>query len=317
MKEIEQPVITIKGIGEKTASALNLAGIFSVHDLLMHYPKDYDLLEERTKIVDLVENNRQMIRATVLQKARVLRTGKMTIITVSIGDESGIATLVYFRMPYISKILLPGKEYYFRGKVRLENNQYKMYQPVIFSVEDYQRKIGRLLPLYELPAGISNSFFIKTIQKLLQHALQDQARGINWYEEYLPDGMLERLGYQSYLYALSQLHAPDSYELLQEARKRLVFDEFFVFLWKRNATSNRNAVTSTQAPWVMTAQVGRAIERLPYSLTNSQQKVLEEMICEVTSGHRMNRLLQGDVGSGKTIVAMLLMLLIRCTKKHQ
>ena len=306
--QLNSAITTIKGIGEKTADSFAKMGVYTVGDILLRFPRtyvQYPIMEAVDYISTLPEGMHAILAR--VKKAPVVRSGRRMQVTVL--DISGRGTdasmpgvqvqLIWYRMPYIKNSLKPGHEYVFYGKVITKNGRYLMEQPVIYEVEQYQTMEERFLPVYSLTAGITNNLMIKTIRAALT---EDTLLA-----EPLPSEVRQAYQLCEYNYAIKQIHFPDSMDTLITARKRLVFDEFFLFImgmqYQREKKQREPNAFSYQDPQF----VQGLIEKLPYELTGAQKKALAEVQENMAGAYVMQRLIQGDVGSGKTIVAFLAM----------
>ena len=306
--QLNSAITTIKGIGEKTADSFAKMGVYTVGDILLRFPRTYvqHPIMEAVDYISTLPEEMHAILARV-KKAPVVRSGRRMQVTVL--DISGRGTdasmpgvqvqLIWYRMPYIKNSLKPGHEYVFYGKVITKNGRYLMEQPVIYEVEQYQTMEERFLPVYSLTAGITNNLMIKTIRAALT---EDTLLA-----EPLPSEVRQAYQLCEYNYAIKQIHFPDSMDTLITARKRLVFDEFFLFImgmqYQREKKQREPNAFSYQDPQF----VQGLIEKLPYELTGAQKKALAEVQENMAGAYVMQRLIQGDVGSGKTIVAFLAM----------
>lgn len=306
--QLNSAITTIKGIGEKTADLFAKMGVYTVGDILLRFPRTY-VQYPIMEAVDYISTLPEAMHAILarVKKAPVVRSGRRMQVTVL--DISGRGTdasmpgvqvqLIWYRMPYIKNSLKPGHEYVFYGKVITKNGRYLMEQPVIYEVEQYQTMEERFLPVYSLTAGITNNLMIKTMRAALT---EDTLLA-----EPLPSEVRQAYQLCEYNYAIKQIHFPDSMDTLITARKRLVFDEFFLFImgmqYQREKKQREPNAFSYQDPQF----VQGLIEKLPYELTGAQKKALDEVQENMAGAYVMQRLIQGDVGSGKTIVAFLAM----------
>lgn len=306
--QLNSAITTIKGIGEKTADSFAKMGVYTVGDILLRFPRtyvQYPIMEAVDYISTLPEGMHAILAR--VKKAPVVRSGRRMQVTVlDISGRGADASmpgvqvqLIWYRMPYIKNSLKPGHEYVFYGKVITKNGRYLMEQPVIYEVEQYQTMEERFLPVYSLTAGITNNLMIKTIRAALT---EDTLLA-----EPLPSEVRQAYQLCEYNYAIKQIHFPDSMDTLITARKRLVFDEFFLFImgmqYQREKKQREPNAFSYQDPQF----VQGLIEKLPYELTGAQKKALAEVQENMAGAYVMQRLIQGDVGSGKTIVAFLAM----------
>ena len=298
---ITAPITTIKGIGDKTAQTFEKLNIHTIEDILFHFPRTYFRYPEAIKIEEIenLQEGMTAIRATI-KKTPVSRNARsMHVTTLIIGEAPKKLELVWFRMPYVKNTLQFGREYVFYGKMIVKNKRWVMEQPIIYEVPKYEAIEGLLQPVYGLTSGVTNNLITKTIKTILSD--------VELVQDYIPLEVRRRYGLCEYNYALKQIHFPDTMDNLMEARRCLVFHEFFLFLMgiqyqKEKKSKDPNGFVFRQDNFVQDC-----IEKLPYSLTNAQKNALQDIEKDMDSPYVMQRLVQGDVGSGKTIVAFLAM----------
>lgn len=305
MGEIKMATITeVKGIGEKTAKNLEKLDVFTVEDMLFHFPRNYFQYPEAISI-DKIEQMQEGMLAirTIVKRSPIGRARKnMHITSLTIGDAPKKLELVWFRSPYIKHSIQIGKEYVFFGRMSIKNKRWVMEQPVIYTPEKYEEIAGMLQPVYALCAGITNHLLIKTIKSILSD--------MDLQTDYLPFYIRKKYGLCDYNYALKQIHFPDAMENLIEARRCLVFHEFFLFIMQIQYQKEKKVKALNEFVFQKNSFIKDCIQKLPYPLTNAQKKALQEIQTDMDSPFVMQRLIQGDVGSGKTIVAFLSM--VRC-----
>lgn len=293
-------IIRLKGIGEKTAKLFYRIGIHTTEDLLLYYPRDYQTFAPPVKIG---ETSTEEVVTLELFLPSSFQWKKVRNLSIGSGigsDGENRIAITYFNMPYLKSRLVAGSSYLFRGKIKKENGKFHMDQPKIFTWDEYREKMGQLQPCYSLTAGLTNRTVIKAVEQALIGCEE---------EEYLPEDILREYGLIAKSRAVSWIHFPKDQSQLLEARKRLVFDEFFFFLLSVRRLKEYNEALDTDYPMIETAWTKRLIEGLPYRMTNAQMKVWKEIESDLVSGRCMNRLVQGDVGSGKTVLAFLALLL--------
>lgn len=299
---IEQTSIKeIKGVGEKTQKLFEKVGIYTVGDLIRYYPRGYDVYEEATPISEVEEGHIQTVSGAVFGKVQVSGTRNMQVTTAHIKDLTGTIQVIWFRMPFLRNTLKSGQPVILRGKVTRRRNCLVMEHPELFCPPDkYDEKLNTLQPIYGLTAGLSNN----TVMKAVKQALE----GLNLSKESLPEEL--RLKYQlaEYNYAVRGIHFPEDKEVFYHARKRLVFEEFLSFILSLRKLKTSNERMSNEYVMEEHPAVKELIRKLPYQLTNAQTKVWQEISENMKSDTVMSRLVQGDVGSGKTIVAVLALL---------
>ncbi len=296
----QEPVTSLKGIGEKTGALFRKLGIETVDDLLHDYPRGYDAYEPPTLIEAAREGEILAVSGALLKTASVRRFKQVELTLASVKDKSGVMQLTWYHMPYLRATLKMGKRFVFRGKVVKKGNRLEMEQPEIFSPEDYERVMGSMRPVYGQTKGLGNKAIVRAMEEAFAHHEIEQ--------EYLPEELRSRYELAEYNYALEHIHFPADRAELLTARKRLVFDEFFFFLMavrrlKEKRQDQRSAFVMHHVEAVDELEV-----HLPYALTAAQKRTLTEVQRDLESGLVMNRLVQGDVGSGKTVIAILALL---------
>lgn len=295
------PITEIKGVGEKAKALYAKIDVTNVGELLAHYPRDYETFSLPVPVDRAAPGEICAVHAAVAGIPNQKKIRNLTILNVNVRDESGGMQLTFFNMPFLKKTLKPGGYYVFRGLVQTRGAAKIMEQPKIYSLEDYRRQCGQLMPRYALTKGLTN----QAVQKAMRQAL-------TFYEfeaEYYPPKLLERYRLASAREALCNVHFPPDYDSLKSARRRLVFDEFFGFLLMLRKNKELAEELENSYPMLETADTVRFLEQLPFPLTRAQKRVWGELREDMAGPHCMNRLIQGDVGSGKTIVAVLALLM--------
>lgn len=300
----QEPVTSLKGIGEKTAGLFARLGIYTVEDLLHDYPRAYDAYEEPVPVGRLQENTTAAVAGQLLKTPSVRRFKNIQVIVATVKDMTGSLQLTWYNMPYLRNTLQMGQFLVFRGRAAKKGGRLTMEQPEIFTPEAYEAVRDSMQPIYGQTKGLGNKAIVRAVAQALEQRQLER--------EYLPSSLREKYELAEYNYAVEHIHFPSSRQELLFARKRLVFDEFFFFLLavrrlKEKRQDSRSSFVMRHAP-----QVDQLIEALPYSLTEAQNKVLKEVSRDLESGLVMNRLIQGDVGSGKTIIAVLALLQTAC-----
>lgn len=289
----------IKGIGAKTEELFHKLGVYTVGDILLHYPRNYVLYPEAKNVDEVTEGETAAVIGRVLKSPVVRRTRSMPITVTSIGAMGVEVELVWFRMPYIKNNISPGNTYVFYGKVQKKNGRLVMEQAVIYSQEQYAAMENVFLPVYGLTGGVSNNLVTKTVRAAL---LEE-----NLFRDYLPTSVRDKYQLCEYNYAIKQIHFPDDMDTLITARKRLVFDEFFLFILSMQYHKEKRIKDENIFEFQDNSFTDDLIANLPYELTDAQKKALADVKGDMRSPYVMQRLIQGDVGSGKTIIAFLAM----------
>ena len=297
-----QSLRTLKGVGEKTEKLFQKVGIYDTDDLLHYYPRNYDEYETPVDIAELKEETVQAVSAAVCSGVYVNSVRGRQIISVNIADQSGKFPVGWFNLPYLKKTLRKGSWFVFRGRIVRKQGKLEMEHPEIFTPSAYEEILHNLQPIYGLTAGLSNKTVVKMVTQLLE-TLPMQS-------EYLPEELKERYRLADINYALKTIHFPKNKEELLVSRKRLVFDEFLLFIISVRRMKEKAEETPNCFPVKETWLTEEVIERLPYSLTNAQLNAWHEIERDLAGRTMMSRLVQGDVGSGKTILAFLAMFLV-------
>lgn len=297
----DTPVINVKGVGEKTQKLFQKLNILTVGELLRSYPRDYEIFGEPVKIIGAVPGEVCAVYAAVSGIPNEKKVRKLTILNVNISDETGMLGLTFFNMPFLKKVLKPGGFYVFRGTVQSRGSSRVMEQPRIFSLEDYRKQTNCLNPKYSLTKGLTDKTFRKTVQQALTH--------YTFEDEYYPEEILAEYELAGEQWAIETVHFPPDRDSLARARKRLVFDEFFSFLFLLRQNKRFSDGLENRYRMFETADTVRFLEQLPFPLTGAQKKVWQEIRDDLGGNYCMNRLIQGDVGSGKTILAVLSLLM--------
>ena len=296
------PVNRIKGVGEKTAALFGKINVYPVDDLIRHYPRDYETYDAPVSIRETSPGNVHAVYGQITAIPNVKKVRNLSILNAILKDDNGDSIqLTFFNMPFLKKVLKPGGFYLFRGLVQQRGTHKFMEQPRMFTWDEYRQKSGRLLPRYALTKGLTN----QTVQKSVAQALEYYPPE----KEYLPQMILQKYPMLSHREAVYALHFPESREELLTARNRMVFEEFFSFLLVLRKNKELAAKTENHFPMYETADTVRFLEQLPFPLTKAQKKVWGELREDMGSPYAMNRLIQGDVGSGKTILAVLALLM--------
>lgn len=295
------PMIELKGVGEKSQKLFAKIGVQTVGELIAHYPRDYETFHNPVPVAEAAPGEVCAVFASVSGIPNQKKVRNLVILNVTIKDTSGAMQLTFFNMPFLKKVLKPGGFYIFRGLVQTRGAIKVMEQPKIYSSEDYHRQTEVLQPRYALTKGLTN----QAVQKAMKQALSFY----DFEEEYYPPEILKKYELPSCQEALCAIHFPESQDFLAAARKRIVFDEFFSFLLLLRKNKELGAGLANEYPMFETADTVRFLEQLPFSLTSAQKKVWQEIRDDMGGSCCMNRLIQGDVGSGKTIVAVLALLM--------
>ncbi|MDR0930374.1 MAG: ATP-dependent DNA helicase RecG [Clostridiales bacterium] len=294
---LSQPISILKGVGAAKQKQLNNLGVYTIGDLLNTYPRDY---QDRSKItsIDEISAEEVIAKKSITIKATPASSvinsplpNKKSIQRLKVTDEGGDIDIIWFNQPYLTKHFSTSREYYFYGKVELQGSKIVMISPEI-----EHNPTEDILPIYPLTHGIKQ-FFIRNCMR--------QAMGyITAITETLPPDIITKynlIGKQS---AIKNIHFPLDFNAFADARRRLAFDEIYEYLTNIKQLKNNN---SAKYNTPISADLTPFYNRLKFTLTNAQKKAIDDIAKDLASKRAMNRLLQGDVGSGKTVCAMAAM----------
>ena len=295
------PLHTLKGVGPKTEALFARLGIIDTDSLIHYYPRTYDIYEAPAEIRSLEESTVAAITATVTTGVYINKVRNLQVVTTTVADQTGRLPVTWFNMTYLRSTLKKGSVFVLRGRITRKQGKLQMEHPEIFTPAAYEEILHSLQPIYALTSGLSN----KTIVKLLHQALEDGYL----HQEYLSQEYRERYHLADCNFALSAIHFPKNMQELIAARRRLVFDEFLLFILAVRLLKEKTESTVNTFPMHTVWTTEEIIENLPYALTKAQQNVWHEIERDLSGHGLMSRLVQGDVGSGKTILAFLAMIM--------
>ena len=298
---MDRPIRTLKGIGEKTEKLFEKVGVCSTGQLLRYYPRDYDIYERPTPVSEIVPGKKTAVKGRIMHSPGVKKTGAKTIVTVQIQDETGTLSLIWFHMPFLRNILKKGSIYIFRGKITQKNGMNYMEHPEYFTLSAYDQILHSMQPIYGLTTGLTNKTVVKAVSQLLEMETHK--------EDWLPDKIRAQFHLTDFETAIRSIHFPVSFDDMKLARERLVFDEFLLFILSVRIMKERSGILPPICQLKRVWKTEDIMERLPYELTDAQKNVWFEIERDMQSSRAMARLVQGDVGSGKTIVAFLAMIM--------
>lgn len=301
---IEQTNIAeLKGIGEKTQKLFAKVGIETVGDLIRYYPRGYDVYEEAVPIGELEEGKVQTVTGMIFGRVQVSGSRKLQVTTLILKDLTGTLKVIWFRMPFLRNTFAKGGTVTLRGRVVSRKQVLTMEHPEIFYPnEKYEEKKDTLQPVYGLTTGLTNHMVAKAVQQALS--------GLNLSKETLPETVRLKYGLAEYNFAMRGIHFPEDKQVFYQARERLVFEEFLEFILALRKLRDKNERFGNDYVIPASPRVEEFIKELPYELTGAQKKVWKEISADMASDTVMSRLVQGDVGSGKTIVAFLALLTV-------
>lgn len=291
----------IKGIGEKAEKIFQKAGIRTIGDLLHYYPRGYEVYEAPVSVGEVEEGHTMTVSGAIYGRVQVAGSPKMQITTLYVKDLTGTLKVIWYRMPFLRNTLARGGVITLRGRIVRKKDGLVMEHPEIFYPSaKYEQKRDSLQPVYPLTAGLTNN----AVQKAVRQAMDNMELG----EGILPKSVRDSFGLAEYAEAVRGIHFPEQREEFYHARKRLVFEEFLLFILSLRMTKEQEDKVLNPYCFREQEAIGQFLQKLPFELTGAQKSVWREIRQDMTGIHVMSRLVQGDVGSGKTIVALLAMM---------
>ena len=289
------PVTTLKGIGPKTAALFSKLKIKTIEELLRYYPRNYLSYDEPIDIDQAVAGNRVAIKAQIQSYVDIKKIRKLTLVTCIAKDFTGAVKLVWYNSPFLKQIFHIGQSFVFVGTVSVRGSQLIMEHPEYYTVDQYDKMKSSLQPIYPLTEGLSN----KTVTKAIKAALPM----LSQLNEGIPEELLNKYKLLPIKASINGVHFPKSFDEMLICRNRLVFDEFFNFLLRMRMIRNHTVRDNNRYVMKDFSETDRFINNLSFELTAGQKNAISEINDDLKSMTVMNRLVQGDVGSGKTVVA--------------
>ena len=297
MNDLKMDIQYVKGIGPKKAYKLNKLGIFTLKDLLYYFPRQYEDRNNLKKIADLKNEDKATVKGIISNISTSNPKKGMTLTKVDIKDETGFAKLVFFNQPYISNTFRSGDAVLVFGKVKKEFKNTELTSCEIEHLTNSPKNTCKIMPIYPLTFGVTN----KEIISIIKSVLSNKELVI---KDYLPKHIIEKYKLCSIDYAIRNIHSPTNKESFKIALYRIIFEEFLIL--QLGLFMFKNGVTEVEGiKFNENEKLKDIIDSLPFKLTKAQNRALNEIIDDMKSIKVMNRLVQGDVGSGKTVVALL------------
>ena len=292
----------VKGIGDKTVKLFQKLGLYTVRDLLYYFPKDYEKFEEPKSVSEVEHGGIVTIRAKIPNQNMELRkAGRLVLLKFYLLEDGKRVDITYFNMAFLKNTFVLGQEYVFRGKLEEKNGRLYMDQPKFFKPTEYEKFLDTLQPIYSLTKGLTSNFIQKAVKEILKNLSLEQ--------EILSEEIVNKYQLCNRKEAFEILHFPRKQEEVLEARRRLVFEEFLAFCLNVKSRKEEILRLPVENPLLRTAATERLLQQLPYKLTNAQLKAWQQIEEDMSGTYAMNRMVQGDVGSGKTILAILALLM--------
>lgn len=298
MSNLEKEIQFIKGVGPNRATLLKKLGIFNLKDLITYFPREHEDRGKTKNISELIDGEEALVCAFPIGRINEVRIRKnLVICKLIVRDETGTMQITWYNQPYLKNIFKPNMRYKFYGKVSKKYNSFEMQSPV-YEPEDSKKSTGKIIPLYPLTYGITQN----TIRKIIESGLSEIEGKL---DETLPEYILDKYKFMDYNSAIQKIHFPENFEDFNKAKKRLAFEELFSMQLALLSLKNKYEIKKPGIEFNKEAKMSDVIDNLPFKLTKAQLRVLEEIDNDMESTKPMNRLLQGDVGSGKTVVALI------------
>ena len=287
----------LKGVGDKNAALFARLGIESVYDLISYFPRTYKKMPPLSKVNELKEGELCAVRLTVDDDFYFKKTANNAVTTVSGYDATGKVSMTFFRVTYLRNLLKKGSEWVFLGVVKRKGRHYAFEMPEIHKISEYIESLKNLQPVYPLTKGINS----KTISKYVNASIDHYSP----FNDSLSENIVEEFKFPTLSRALADIHFPVDSEDYINARNRLAFEEFYDFFIELNEIKKAYNRLKSSYVFLETAEYARFKTQIPFELTKGQNDALNDILEDLTGGYVMNRLVQGDVGCGKTIIAFL------------
>lgn len=297
MLDLNKDVKYVKGVGPSRVQLLNRVGIFTLNDLITYFPRDYEDRSKPREIYQCVDGEEVLIEAFVVSRMTQIRLKRNTMYKLVVQDETAKCTITWFNQSYLKNMFKVGKKYKFYGKMSVNGNKFEMTSPV-FDSEEKENNTGKIIPIYPLTYNLSQN----VIRRIIENGLTEVEGNL---DETMPEHLLKEYSLFGREEAIKKIHFPDQFEDYNFARKRLVFEELLTMQLALLELKNNYMDDTKGIKFSKDAKMSDVINTLPFNLTKAQIRVLEEIDNDMESDKPMNRLLQGDVGSGKTVVALI------------
>ncbi len=294
---LDSSLDVLKGVGEKTRLLFEKAGITNIEELIGYYPRTYERYEEPVPVSSVKEGDFVSVAGRLLGPIQTRYIRGLSISTAMMSDGVESLQLSWFNMPYLKNSIKSGTPYLFRGRIRAKGARLILEQPAVYRPEQYQCLLGTMVPVYTLVKGLTNQAVTKAVRQVLTEK--------NLLRDALPEHIRKEYQLAEYNFSIDQIHFPKEEQALQTARRRLVFDEFFYFLLQLRGLKEVREKAENQFRMHACSETEELIRNLPYRLTGAQTRVWRTIEQELQGSTVMARLIQGDVGSGKTVVSIL------------
>ena len=297
MVDFNKDVKYVKTVGPNRVKLLNKLKIYTLKDLITYFPRDYEDRSKPKNLYECADGEEVLIEAMATGKISEMQKGKMTISKLIVKDQTGTCYITWFNQGYLRDKFQPGRMYRFFGKISIKSSRFEMNSPVYDEI-DQSRNTGKIIPIYPLTYELKQS----TLRRIIENGLAEVKGQI---PETLPEYILKENNLWDINNTIERIHFPIEFSDFNKARERLVFEELLtmqlaLLKLKNNYEQDKNGIEFSKD-----VHMSDVIDMLPFKLTKAQLRVLEEIDKDMESNKCMNRLLQGDVGSGKTVIAMI------------
>ena len=296
--DLDKEVQFIKGVGPNRVKLLNRVGIYTLNDLITYFPRDYEDRGKTKNIAELIDGEEALISAYPVGRMIEIKIRRnLTLCKLYVRDESGGCEMIWYNQSYLKNVFKQNVRYNFYGKIKKKIGKYEMQAPV-FEEEGNNKTTGKIVPIYPLTYSLTQ----RVLTSIMEAGINEVYGKM---EETLPEYILDNYSLMDINNAYKQIHFPEDFTNFEMARYRLAFEELFTMQLALLCLKNKNDIKSTGISFSKDVNIEELILQLPFSLTKAQLRSLEEIELDMESDKPMNRLLQGDVGSGKTVIAML------------
>ena len=295
---LQNDIQFLKGVGPQKVEVLNRLGIFKIEDIISYFPREHEDRSKVKNICDLEDGEEALIEVQALTNVVEINARRLKVYKLTAADSTAKLQIVWYNQQYLKNMLKRGETYKFFGKVSVKSGVIQMLSPV-FDVEGVANNTGKIVPIYPLTYGITQF----TLRKIIETALIEVKKNRALIET-LPEYIIRKYNLYDRSKAIKEIHFPESFDTFEKAKYRLAFEELLLMQVKLLALKNQYQLNKG-IEFNKEVKLSKVIDNLPFELTGAQLRVLNEIECDMESSKNMNRLVQGDVGSGKTVVAML------------
>lgn len=296
--DLEKEVQFIKGVGPNRVKLLNRIGIYTLNDLITYFPREYEDRSRTKNIAELIDGEEALISAFPVGRMIELKIRRnLTLCKLYVRDETGGCELIWYNQGYLKNVFKQNVRYNFYGKIKKKNGKYEIQSPV-YEENGADKSTGKIVPIYPLTYSLTQ----RVLSSIIEAGINEVYGNL---EETLPSYIIEKYKLMDINSAYKQIHFPEDFSYFEKARLRLVFEELFTMQLALLCLKNKNDIKAKGIQFSSEVKTDEMITKLPFNLTKAQLRCMEEIELDMEKSKPMNRLLQGDVGSGKTVIAML------------